>query len=50
VRKAFTFKIPSVMRLAWSHFVLIHLPCGYTLTDEALQHQEGFSLASVGQS
>jgi hypothetical protein len=50
VREAFTLKIPSVMRLARSDFVLIHLQCGVSLADKTLQYQEGFPLASVVQS
>jgi hypothetical protein len=40
VREPFALKIPSVMRLAWSDFVLIHLQ-GVSLADKILQHQEG---------
>ena len=46
VREPFALKIPSVMRLAWSDFVLIHLSCGVSLADKTLQYQEGFPLAS----
>ena len=47
VREAFALKIPSVMRLARSDFVLIHVQRGVSLADKILQYQEGFPLASV---
>jgi hypothetical protein len=46
VREAFALKIPSVMRLAWPDFVLIHVQRGLSLADKILQYQEGFPIAS----